>query len=307
MIALLAFPLLFAQAITGPEEVPVPAVTRGAPLDPKPFAYRRTFETGSIGWKRLDLDAHVLSASRDLADLRLVTGGNVQIPYILERSNPPVRVPLPPLEKTDLPGVKVPASTSVYRVELPFPSIPRSTLTVTALDPVFERDIVIHAPAPGHDRRLDRSLIDRIYSGTYAHRDPGSPPDPLEIELPPVRGRHLYIEVREGDNAPLRLQKPELALQAYRLRFYVDAAEPLTLLYGNPDVRPPLYDSALETLRVPENSIGPLALPPAPPVPSVDEQKEQKGRVLFWAALGLSIVALLFLVARLVRGGEPSE
>jgi hypothetical protein len=297
-------PLLFAQAITGDAPVPVPAVLYGAPLDPKPFTYSRSFETGPAGWKRLALDGHALALSYDLSDLRLVTEADVQVPYALEKPAKPIRIPLPALQKTEPPSARNRPATSFYKVELPFPSLPRSTLNLQAKEPVFEREITVYAPQTDRDRRLDRSLLDALFSGTYAHRDRTSPPEPFEIQLPPVRGRVLFIEVHERDNAPLTLGRPEIELTAYRLRFYVERPQTLRLLYGQPNLRAPLYDFALESSQIPEEAITSLELPAAPAEPSPEEEKVKKGRLVFWLALSAAIAVLLFVVARLLASPE---
>ena len=56
------------------------------------------------------LDADVLGNSCDLADVRIVTAEDRQVPYLVEKRNEPVVVPL------QLTRVEAPRGTSVYRV-----------------------------------------------------------------------------------------------------------------------------------------------------------------------------------------------
>jgi hypothetical protein len=115
-----------------------------------------------------------------------------------------------------------------------------------------------------------------------------------------LRVTDLSLVVDEGDNAPLPLREATLLLPAYRLRFFRDGHTPLTLLYGRPDLGPPRYDLALLAPRL-------LGAPAQDVVPGAERGTTNvtgvTPTVVFWGALALAVLALLVLIARLLRPG----
>jgi hypothetical protein len=106
--------------------------------------------------------------------------------------------------------------------------------------------------------------------------------------------------VDEGDNSRLPIAAPTLLLPTYRLRFYRDRAdEALTLLYGRPGLGAPTYDIALLAPEL----VGAAAVEVAPG----GESAAAAGRIphaVFWAVLGVAVLAMIGLIARLLKGGN---
>jgi hypothetical protein len=122
-----------------------------------------------------------------------------------------------------------------------------------------------------------------------------APPEKLELEL----------TVEDGDNPPLQLvaARAELAPVPW-LYFESPDAGLLTLRCGDPDRSAPRYDleAARETLaaaRPAPARLG-LAAPPSP-APPVQGPSLWRPSVVAWGALLVGVVAMLWLLARLIR------
>jgi hypothetical protein len=126
----------------------------------------------------------------------------------------------------------------------------------------------------------------------------------LTIELPALRVGELSLVIDEGDNAPLPLRDASLLLPSYRLRFFRDGVTPLTLLYGRSDLGAPRYDLALLAPRL-------LGAPAQDVVPGPEQDVSRvtgvTPTIVFWCALALAVLALLILIARLLRPGGGTE
>ncbi|HZF13233.1 MAG TPA: DUF3999 family protein, partial [Thermoanaerobaculia bacterium] len=130
---------------------PIPIL--GAPVDSTKFRYRRQVPAASAvsaGLTSLLLDAEVLSRSPGLADLRLADAQGRQVPYLLERRDEPLSLPLAALARKPEKGD--PPALSRYSVEFPYPSLPAARLVLATPARVFEREVrlvEIPANAPG--------------------------------------------------------------------------------------------------------------------------------------------------------------
>jgi hypothetical protein len=93
-------------------------------------------------------------------------------------------------------------------------------------------------------------------------------------------------------------------LPAYRLRFFRDGRTPLTLLYGRSDLGAPRYDLAVLAPRL----LGASATDVLPgPEHDVARVTGVTPTIVFWCALSLAVLALLVLIARLLRPGADTE
>ncbi len=289
---------------------PLPGVSAGAPLDRRPFRYRREIPAAPPGLTALLLDADVLSRSAGLADLRIADGAGRQVPYLLERRDEPLALALPALARHPREGD--PPSRSRYPVELPYPALPAARLVLATPARVFERDVrLVEIREPSGDRRSsgrdDESGERTVAQTSWRHADPDAPAPELTLDLPPGLGTHLALLVEEGDNAPLPLSSPRLLLPADRLRFFTPAAAAapatghLELLYGQPGLGAPRYDLSLLAPRLLGEAAHEIALGAEPrrgaePDPAATERK------IFWGALVGAVLVLLLILARLLRG-----
>jgi hypothetical protein len=141
--------------------------------------------------------------------------------------------------------------------------------------------------------------------GAWENADPERKAPALLLELPAGEGRELFVSVDDGDNAPVPLVRASLLLPAHRLRFVREEGASLTLVYGQAGLAPPRYDLELLAPRL----LGVPAIEAAllPAAPEADEPEKKVGPKLFWAALVGAVVALLVLVARLLRRDPGPE
>jgi len=275
--------------------------TAGAPIDPSAFRYARGIPLGAAGLTTLALDAAVLAHS-SLSDIRLAANDGHQVPFLVERLDEPLSLALLSPERTTNRGD--PASRSRYRLRLPYTGLPASRLVLHTDARVFERQVTLEMyPSPDDDPRARAGPI-TIASMTWRQSNPDWAAPALTIDVPPLRVGELQLVIDEGDNAPLPIRDASLLLPAYRLRFFRDAPTPLTLLYGRTDLEAPRYDLALLAPRL----LGASATDVLPgPERDVARVTGVTPTIVFWCALALAVLALLVLIARLLRPGAGPE
>jgi hypothetical protein len=271
--------------------VALTGATGGATLDRSGFLYERPLPKAK-GLVALQLDADVLArSSNSLADVRIVNGKNEQVPYILESLPQPLVLRLPVPQRAAGEG-----TSSLYRIALPYESLPNGTaLVLTTTAPVFSRRVTLRLPANEQHGREATVVTELDWGGT----DPAAVPPPLSFDLSRRATRTVELLVDEGDNAPLPIASAELRIPAAALRFY-HPGTPLVLLYGNPQIGSPRYDLALLARQIATEKAQTLKLDSAPPpAPKRDASDSKKW---FWAALLVAVGALLALLARLISG-----
>lgn len=291
-------PLALEGAATRPGAAPVPVL--GAAVDAGSFAYRRGIPLGPHGLTALRLDAAVLSHS-PFRDLRIVTPGGKQVAYLVERLDEPLALglalkPAPPLSDD---GAFAGANQTVYRVDLPASGLPSSRLVLQTTSRVFSRTVRVLAQPRQPNTRNDRRL-DLLGESSWTHAEPETPAPALTLQLAGLLPATLLVVVDEGDNSRLPIEAARLLVPAYRLRFFRETDEPLSLLYGNGAAAAPRYDLALlaprlvgaaahEVWPAPENASS------GPPARLVTASK------VFWGALIAAVLVLLAILGRLLR------
>lgn len=227
---------------------PVPeAPTLAAPLDLRRWgASRSLWRPPGATWVRWDLDAAVLAGARgDLGDLRIVLGDR-QVPYVLEEAPGEARLPLAPEPRQGDEG----ARTSRWRLPLPVAGIPVRELRLWTAAPLFQRTVRVldDAPAapPGRGPQAPR-----LRGGAEWTRRPGDGADrPLRVPLQGTSGGGLVVEVDDGDNLPIEIDRAEALYPLFRLHAKVPPEGELRLLHGNPDAVAPRYDLSLLAAEV---------------------------------------------------------
>lgn len=288
--------LLVLSLAAPAQEKPVPRdlpVAPGAVVDPGDFRCSRALGALPAGWTVLPLDAHVLScAADDLGDLRLVDAGKRQIPYLLESEEKPLEIELPAPEPLPAAGGR-----SRFRLALPYRSLPGGKLVLSTDARIFERPVRLLRPASS--ARGEAVLA----SAVWRHDEPRTAAPTLELDLPRRAGGEIELAIDNADNPPLPLTSARLELPAHRLRFHApdSAAESgLTLLYGRPKLPAPRYDLALLAGRAREISAQNAYLPTAPRE-EAESRSWLSSRKGIWAVLAGTILALLGLLARLLK------
>jgi hypothetical protein len=282
-------------------------------LDPATFKFVRAIDTKDGGLVALPLDAHVLAHSRGVpsrfADLRIVDADNRQIPFLVERRDEPLSVPLTVTPATQLQATELKPSgsrqQSVYAVPLPYSHLPPGKLVLETNARVFQRTIRI-----GFDRPPDRHRRDPWFdvraTETWRHADQRTVARPLMLPIQTANETDLRLVVDEGDNAPLPIANARLLLPSYRLRFYVPregAGRSLRVLYGRDDLQPPQYDLALlaptvmgaTATEVSAAAASAESIPPSSPFVSPRT---------FWIVLGAAVLVLLALIVRLLKNQD---
>jgi hypothetical protein len=285
---------------------PVPA---GATLDLAGFRVSRPIPPGPAGLTALRLDAAVLAVSPRLSDVRIATADGRQVPYLLEVLGEPLVLKLPAPQRAEDPrprgGPGDPGRLSFHRVELPFERLPAARLELETTARVFTRRVTLLRERLG-GRPETAGTFHEAASASWESADPDREAPALVLELPEGDGRELFVSVDDGDNAPLPMPGASLLLPAYRLRFVREEGAALTLVYGQAGLAAPRYDLELLAPRLLGAPAFEAALPPEELGAGAAEAAT--GPKLFWAVLVGAVVALLLLVARLLRRGpEPRE
>lgn len=267
-----------------------PSLAPGAPIDRASFRVVRPIPKAPAGLAVLILDAAVLGNSCDLADLRIVTADDRQVPYLVEKRNEPVVVTV------DFKRVNAPRGTSVYRTTWPHAALPCDTrLVLHTSARVFERTVELRSAAEPRRGRSPQVFASMVWRAT----DPEVPPPSITFDAANAGDARegLEVVVNDGDNAPLPLTHAELLIPSTALRFHHPGSQ-LFLLYGNDPLMPPRYDLALLAPRLLAQPARELKLEPI--VPSTDDPPEQSARKYFWIAIGLVAVVLLALLVKLL-------
>jgi len=269
------------------------ASLQGASLDRAAFRVVRPLPATTPGLTVLLLDADVQARSRELADVRIVTAQDAQVPYLVETRDEPLVVPL------SLQRVESERGTSVYRIALPYATLPRATrLVLETSGRVFEREITLRSAADERRGRASSALA----QATWRAADPELPPPALTIDAG-LRGvEALELVVAEGDNAPLPIVRAKLLLPSAALRFH-HPGTPLFLLYANSQAQEPRYDLALLAPRLFGQPARELTLPPLKSSGKSDDAHGERN--FFWIAIVVVAVVLLLLLARLLVPRVP--
>jgi hypothetical protein len=277
----------------------------GAPLDPALFAFQRTIPDGRPEAVALVVDPLALAHSRGpnehFADVRILESSHRQVPYVIERRDDSMVVPLAP-ERAD-PPVDSPASarrsnTSSYRLRLPCANLPASQIAIETSARVFQRGVQLAVVRPA-DRHSRNAWLTTIVTTTWGHVEPEEPPAPLTLSVVPGDASELWLSIDEGDNSPLPITAVRLLLPSYRLRFYRPARSSLLLVYGRSDLLAPRYDLALvsqDLLNAAASEVTPLGERQTKPArPSLVSPLQ------FWVFLSIAVAILLVLIVRLTR------
>jgi hypothetical protein len=274
----------------------------GAAIDLENFHFARKIAAGKAGLAILPLDVAVLAHSR-IEDLRIAPPDGHQIPYLIEKVAEPLSLPLPALEKIADPRAplnrdKSSGSVSCYRLRFPYSNLPPARLVFTTSARVFHRTLRL-LPEKHPSDELREPWKHSIAEETWNHADPENVAPALTLAIPSLQTSEVLLIVEEGDNSPLPIASVRLLLPAYRMRFFRGNQAELKLYYGHSDLQAPHYDleilasrlvgaSAEEISMDPENAEGPLKTQLLP-------------LKFFWGILIVAVLALLVLVARLIR------
>ncbi|MBL9214719.1 MAG: DUF3999 family protein [Opitutaceae bacterium] len=275
-------------------EPPLPEVPlAGAPLDTKYWAARKAVHLARPGVQELELDPETLARARsDLADLRLLHGGN-QVPYILERTTLSRSLTLEPVA---VPDPKRP-TVSVWRLTLPQAGLPLRRLVLTSSTPLFQRQLRLYEQVSGPG---GGTVASPLAAGEWSRTPAPGVPETRVFDLPArLRTDTIWIETDNGDNPAVALGRAQATYPVVRLVFKVAETEGFALAFGNDDAAAPRYDLSLVAGRLLTASRSVATLAAAGPNPAARTLfGGLKASYLFWGALALVVVVLLFVVAK---------
>jgi hypothetical protein len=297
-----------AESVEGSASGMAPMPTGGAPIDAKLFRYLRAIPAGEAGLVALPLDAAVLTHSSgpraDFADLRVIDAAERQVPYVLERRDEPLELPIT-IEQRQAPpaGAQQSGAISYYRVRLPFPNLPSAQLVLTTSARVFERIAAVSLERPADKNHRD-AWLSQIATGRWAHDQQSRPAPALTLSLSPVDATELLLVISEGDNSRLPITNARLLLPSYRIRLFRDDRAALRMMYGRSDLGPPSYDLAILAPQV--LGVSAREVSPAPEEagaaarPGLAASALMSPRV-FWSVLVVAVIALAVLLMRLLK------
>jgi hypothetical protein len=278
-----------------------PGLATGAKIDIALWKFRKPVQVAKAGAQQLELDSDVLARSLpDLRDLRIVSE-DLQLPYLIERTSINRTVALTAANAND----RERPTISRWQLKLPQAAIPVTRITCASDSPLFERTFRIWEELT--DDRGDK------YPGELGQvmwrRVPNQPARQLTASLEhTLTGDTILIETDNGDNAPIELHDFCGYYPVTRIIFTSARSQPLALYYGNDKAAPPRYDAKLMAAQLLRSERVAAALGPQDILKSerVTETLSGSARYIFWAALGIVVVALLVLISRLLPKDKAS-
>lgn len=268
----------------------------GTPIDATDWTRRKSITLTRSGIQELELNPAILAKTKsDFADLRLLRDGN-QIPYILEQPALARALSVTPVASPD---AKHP-SVSVWQLHLPQKGFPLRRLVLSSPTPLFQREFRVFEKITNAESGAYEITL---ASGEW-HRTPdASVPESRVLEIPQrTHTDTLWIETDNGDNPPITLGPVQVIYPVVRLIFKTESTDGFALAYGNPAANAPRYDLSLVAAKL-------LTSPRA--VANVDDAEAESsgarkpfaglnGGYVFWMALGLVVIVLLVVVAKLL-------
>lgn len=289
-------PLAANPVFQPPAVVPDPFAL-GAALDVSAWRHRQPLPIAREGAQQLELDLAALAGAQpDLSDLRLVSEGR-QRPFIREDGAGWRTVPV---ELTSANDPKQP-TMSRWKLKLPQAGLPFVLLNAESTSALFEREVTLSEIVT--DSRGETA--NRVLGVAHWRRQPGEVTRSLSLALTSRRPATdtLLLEIGNGDNAPIQVGKVTLSYTATKLRFLAPVSPATWLYFGNAKAAAPDYDLQLVAARL-------LVAETATVIAGPDESAKQgvwsglafsgRGVWLFWAALGVVVVALLVVLRRLL-------
>lgn len=269
----------------------------GAELDLEDWSFRKALPALEAGVYRLRLDLEILARSRnDLGDVRMING-NRQLPYLLERS---ARVDRLSLDARIEPDLENP-SYSRWRLDLPIDGLPVNELTCSAETPLFKRSMSLYEIITN---RRGEKLKRLLGSGNWVVT-PQSRTNRLSLVLSETpKTAALYLETDNGDNPAVQMTEFSVAVPVTRVLFKSGAGMPCEIYYGNPNAFHPKYDLSLVAADLLEAD--PVEVQPGSEVRLgnkpwfADESMTGVGGILLWGVLGLVVIGLLAVIARML-------
>jgi hypothetical protein len=274
----------------------------GAALDTSSWRFRKPVRVTQPGPQQLELDLDVLAqAAENLGDLRLVRNGN-QVPYLLQRTSA-TRALMPSVSPANDPQHP---RISRWMLKLQRPHLPINRLQCRTRTTLFQRHIRVWEEIPdGRGGKVSRDLGSADWRRTLESKD-----SPLSLTLTASPETDtVFVETDNGENTPLDLDAFQVFYTVVRLVFKT-TEEPM-LYYGSPAVSSPRYDLSLiaPKLLAAEKAIASLGSEETLKKAGWTEGEPLSGvrGWIFWGVLGLVIVGLVAVLAKLLPKPSPED
>lgn len=274
---------------------PLPEIPMfAAALDVEPWRFRRPVKLAPGGVQQLELTPHVLAhAQAGLGDLRLVAAGN-QVPFILERAGF-TRALTPEVSRIDDP--KQPR-VSRWSLRLPQAQLPLTLLSCETKATLFQRETQVIEEVPDsrgerHPRMLGSSSWIRKPDGKSGRFG-------VKFALPP-QTETVWLQIDNGDNPALDLEKFQVFLPVNRLLFKAPLGAAIELCYGNAKAIPPNYDLGLVAPQILAAAKSDATLADADPAgPAGQPTSSGTMSLVFFGVLALVVAVLMVVIVRLL-------
>ncbi|MBI5817657.1 MAG: DUF3999 family protein [Verrucomicrobia bacterium] len=290
---------------------PVPPMqfvaSHGAPLEARQWKMARALTLPKVeDIYTVTLAAADLAVLRpDLGDLRVVSGSGRQIPFILEADAAEAEVALR-IEPDTRPAKRSQrGAVSRYRITVtdvndkPM-TLPLQQLRLTVAEAFFSRPATLTAPSrdPRHGDHV-------LFSGELSRQ--AGQRGPVQLNLDADRYNTLFLQIEEGDNAPLTIEKVCAIVRVPRVVFKLKSdGDSYRLLLGNERAQSPRYDIQSLRREVLAYSAVPASLASLEPNPAhrrsaADYFQSAPPTLALWGVLLVAVVGLLVLTVRLLK------
>jgi len=271
-------------------------LTEGAKIDTAGWKFRKPIQIAKTGAQEIELDPDVLAqAAADFRDLRLVRE-NAQLPYLIERTSITRTIALSASSANDR-DHSTPLSR--WRLKMPQAAVPITRITFASSSPLFERTFRLWEERA--DERGDK-YPHELARATW-RRVPNQPASDLTVPLESApRSDNILLETDNGDNQAIDLHDFRGYYPVTRVVFIAATPQSIALYYGNDGATLPRYDVKLiagKLLRAQRASPA-LGAQENLKTERVAETLSGSARYIFWAALGIVVMALLILISRLL-------
>ena len=276
-----------AEALPGVEE-------GGATLDVSAWKLRKRVELADATAQQLELDVDVLAHSESgFQDLRIIREGR-QIPYILQRTSL-TRALSPLISLNNDPRTP---KLSRWTITLSHAGLPITRLVCSSPTPLFARTVLLYENVDD-DRggKNRRGLGEALWTRTPYQRK-----SEFVLEINDrLQSNTLILDTDNGDNPAIELEAFKVVYPVTRVLFKAKPGEQVFLYYGNHRATSPRYDLGLMAGQL-------LGTPKGEASLGQQEQLRKsfaggasgKGGPIFWTILGLVVVVLLVIIARLL-------
>jgi hypothetical protein len=267
----------------------------GARIDVAPWKFRKPIQIVKPGAQQIELDPDILArAAPDFRDLR-VASENAQLPYLIECTSIERTVPLSAGTAND---PKRP-TLSRWQLKLPQAALPLRRASCASTSALFERTFRFWEEVT--DERGDQ--YPRELAQTTWRRVPNQPAGQLAVSFSASpKTDTVLLETDNGDNPPIELHDFRGYYPVTRIIFALSKPQAIALYYGNEEAAAPRYDAKLIAAQLLRSERTAAALGSQEILKSerVAETLTGSARYIFWAVLGIVVIALLVLISRLL-------